>query len=130
VDASFGNMIMLKGYAWQVHQEAVQLTLRWSADRFMDTDYSVFVHLVNPEEADRLVAQGDAPPLEGRWPTSLWQPGVAVDDVHTIPLPPDLPAGTYHLLVGLYDPATGQRLFLPDGSDAVRLTGLKVGVEN
>jgi hypothetical protein len=130
LDASFGNVIRLKGYAWQVHQEAVQGTLRWLADTFMDTDYTVFVHLVNPEDGDRLVAQGDSPPLEGRWPTSLWQPGVALDDVHTIPLPQDLPAGTYDLLVGLYDPATGQRLSLPDGSDAVRLTGLKIPAQN
>ncbi len=68
-----------------------------------------------------MVAQGDAPPMAGRWPTSLWLPGLTVDDVHTITRPPDLPAGTYHLLVGLYDPGTGDRLSLPDGRDAMRL---------
>jgi hypothetical protein len=130
LDLVFGDTITLQGYDWQVQQEAVQVALRWSADDFVDTDYTVFVHVVNPEEGDRLVAQGDGRPLGGRWPTSLWRPGVALDDVHTIPLPSDLPPGTYHLLVGLYDPATGQRLFLPDGNDAVRLPGLNIGGQN
>jgi hypothetical protein len=67
-----------------------------------------------------MLAQGDAPPMGGRWKTFLWLPGVAVDDAHTITLPPNLPAGTYHLLVGLYDPVTGDRLPLPDGRDAMR----------
>ena len=30
--------------------------------------------------------------------------------------------GDYDLLVGWYDPASGRRLPLPDGSDALRLT--------
>ncbi len=127
LDAPFGDAISLEGYAWQAGAEAVQVTLRWLATAVPEGDYAVFVHLVDPEEDDRLVAQGDAPPLEGRWPTSLWRPGVVLDDSHTIPLPPNLPPGTYDLLVGLYDPATGERLPLPDGRDAVRLTGLVLG---
>jgi hypothetical protein len=121
-DARFGDLITMEGYTWQASPRAVQVTLRWSADVFLDTDYTVFVHLVDPEDGDRMVAQGDAPPMGGRWPTSLWLPGVAVDDVHTTTLPPDLPAGTYSLLVGLYDPVTGARLPLPEGRDALRLS--------
>jgi len=33
----------------------------------------------------------------------------------------DAPAGEYRLAVGLYDPATGQRLLTPDGADQVLL---------
>jgi hypothetical protein len=124
--ARFGEGIDLVGYAWQVSPEAVQVILRWSADGFPDADYAVFLHLVDPQAGDRLMAQGDAPPLNGRWPTSLWRPGTVPDDVHTIPLPADLRPGSYDLLVGLYDPATGERLHLPGGSDAVRLTGLEL----
>jgi hypothetical protein len=120
--ARFGDWITLEGYSWQAEPGAMQVTLRWSTDAFLDTDYTVFVHLVDPEDGDRVVAQGDAPPVGGRWPTSLWLPGVAVDDVHTITLPPDLPAGTYPLLVGLYDPVTAARLPLPEGRDAMRLS--------
>ncbi len=119
----FGQGIALEGYTWQADPGALRVTLRWSAGDYLNTDYTVFVHLIAPDKADRIVSQGDAPPLGGRWPTSLWQPGVSLDDVHTIPLPSDLPSGAYHLLVGLYDPA-GHRLPLPDGSDAVRLTDI------
>jgi hypothetical protein len=73
-----------------------------------------------------VVAQGDAPPLGGRWPTSLWLPGVELDDAHPIPLASDLLPGTYDLLVGLYDPTTGTRLRLPDGNDSLRLTEINV----
>jgi hypothetical protein len=124
--ARLGEAITLEGYTWQLDRGMVQVTLRWSSDTFLDADYTVFVHLVDPEDGDRLVGQGDAPPLGGRWPTSLWLPGIALDDVHTIPLSGDLLPGTYDLLVGIYDPRTGQRLLLPDGSDSVRLTGITV----
>ena len=105
----------------------MRVTLRWSADARLDSDYTVFVHLVGAEGDDAAIAQGDASPLGGRWPTSLWLPGMTLDDVHTIALPEDLAAGSYHLLVGLYDPATGERLRLPDGRDAVRLVGVEIG---
>ena len=124
--ARLGEAVTLEGFAWQLDRGMLQVTLRWSSDTLLDADYTVFVHLVDPEEGDRLVGQGDAPPLEGRWPTLLWLPGITLDDVHTIPLSGDLSPGTYHLLVGLYDPKTGQRLLLPDGSDSVRLAGITV----
>jgi hypothetical protein len=126
MQARFGESIVLEGYDWQVGPAEVEVTLRWVTEAFLDTDYRVFVHLVDPEEGDRLLAQGDGPPLAGRWPTSHWLPGVALDDVHTIELPEDLQAGTYDLLVGLYDPVTEERVWLVDGGDFVRLTGLEI----
>jgi hypothetical protein len=133
LDARFGEAVTLRGYAWQVDPKAVEVTLRWSVDAPLDRDYAVFVHLVDPEDGDRLLAQGDAPPLGGRWPTSLWLPGLVLDDLHTISLLADSASSssselprTYHLLVGLYDPLTGDRLTLPNGSNAVRLTGLEI----
>ena len=98
-----------------------------SVDGPLASDYTVFVHLVGAGGDDAALAQGDGPPLDGRWPTSLWPPGLTLDDNHTVPLPENLAAGTYQLLVGLYDPATGERLRLPDGRDAVRLDGVEIG---
>jgi hypothetical protein len=123
----FGGAVTLEGYTWQADSEEVRVTLRWSAGAPLDSDYTVFVHLVEAETGDGAIAQGDAPPLGGRWPTLLWLPGVTLDDEHIIPLPADLPAGTYDLLVGFYDPVTGERLRLPDGRDAVRLVGVEIG---
>jgi hypothetical protein len=123
----FGEAITLVGYTWHADANEARVTLHWSVDGWLESDYTVFVHLVGAEGDEGAIAQGDAPPLGGRWPTSLWLPRVMLDDVHTIPLPEDLRAGTYHLLVGFYDPATGERLRLPDGRDAVRLVGVEIG---
>jgi hypothetical protein len=38
-----------------------------------------------------------------------------------VALAPDAPAGSYRLAVGLYDPVTGERLKMPDGTDQVVL---------
>ena len=136
VGERFGEAITLEGYASTTDAvvsgvatdpEVLWVTLRWSTDDWLQADYTVFVHLVDAEVDGAAIAQGDGPPLNGRWPTSLWIPGAALDDVHTVPLPDGLTAGTYGLLVGLYDPASGERLRLPDGRDALRLVGVHIG---
>ncbi|NIV28812.1 MAG: hypothetical protein GWN58_04645, partial [Anaerolineae bacterium] len=91
----FGGSVTLEGYAWQADGQELRVTLRWSVDGRLASDYTVFVHLVGAEGDDVAIAQGDGPPLGGRWPTSLWLRGVTLDDMHTVPLPGDLPAGTY-----------------------------------
>jgi hypothetical protein len=121
LDLQFNDAITLQGYSLQKGPEAVEVTLRWTSNQHIDTDYTVFVHLAPLDDPNQVVAQGDSPPMAGRWPTSLWLPGLALDDAHSIPLPPGLPAGRHGLLVGLYDPLTGERLRLPDGSDAALL---------
>ena len=74
----------------------------------MSTDYTVFLHL--RDDAGQLVAQADGPPLAGWYPTSWWAPGEWVVDDHSFALPPTLSPGNYHLVAGLYDPLSGQRL--------------------
>jgi hypothetical protein len=51
---------------------------------------------------------------------------MTIEDTHTVVLPSDLPPGSYRLAVGLYDLATGDRLPLQDGGDAVTLTEIQV----
>jgi hypothetical protein len=86
-------------------QPTVQLT--WRADSPMRGRYTAFVHVLGP---NGLVAQSDREPFGGFFPTSAWLQGVPVTDSYALPLPLDLPAGDYQILVGLYDPVTGQRL--------------------
>lgn len=100
--------IRLQEDAIIAEKDAVILTLTWSATQPIPDDYAIFVHLVDAQ--GNLIAQGDAPPRDGYWPTSHWQPEEAVASRHIIPLPADLPAGDYKLLVGMYDPASGRRL--------------------
>jgi hypothetical protein len=59
-----------------------------------------------------VVAQADHPTRhQGRvFPTSAWRTSCLYEDNFEISLPSDLPAGTYSLVVGLYDPSTSARL--------------------
>jgi hypothetical protein len=87
---------------------ALSLTLLWQARARMDRDYTVFVHLVDRE--GRILAQWDAQPRGGTYPTSLWENGEIVKDEHELMLPAHLPAGEYQLTVGMYLLETMQRL--------------------
>jgi hypothetical protein len=85
-------------------------------------DYTIFVHL---ERDGRLLAQDDAPPLRGRFPTSFWAPDDLARHHWSIAIPPDAPAGDYTLRVGWYDPRSGARLPTPSG-DALDLGNIRV----
>jgi hypothetical protein len=65
-------------------------------------DWTVFVHVV--DGAGRIVAESNQRPQSGAMPTPQWTPGDWIEDPHRIWLPPDLPAGRYDLIVGLYLP--------------------------
>jgi hypothetical protein len=96
-----------------------QVTLVWRAIRGAETSYTVFVQAL--DEAGRVVAQRDAPPRDGAALTSSWLPGeVVVDEVVLVPRP-EVAAGTYRLIVGMYDQRTGVRLRQPNGEDYVEL---------
>ncbi|HSJ59111.1 MAG TPA: hypothetical protein VLC95_18120, partial [Anaerolineae bacterium] len=126
VAARFEGGVTLDGYRWQLEGDEVVLNLRWRTETQLDAGYTVFVHLVEAGDGGAPLSQADAPPAGGRWPTYLWLPGVAVDDVHRVRLPAGLAPGVYDLLAGLYDPETGTRLPLAAGGDAVRIRDIVV----
>jgi len=119
IDVSLGGGMRLLGYdmapvACEAGAEGksgecwLELVLHWQAQQKMDVDYTVFVHVVGPD--GQILAQRDAPPDRGAYPTSLWTVGEAVADPVRVPLPPDLPDGPLQMVVGMYSPDTGQRL--------------------
>ena len=87
--------------------QVVTVTLRWRALGQPDADYTVFVHLLDGD-GNRL-AQHDGQPLGGNWPTRFWAPEETLVDQHFLKLPADSPPGPYHLGVGLYQLASGER---------------------
>jgi hypothetical protein len=89
-------------------EESVPLTLYWRASQLVDDDYTVFVHI--SDAAGNLVAQQDSPPLQGNLPTSLWSPGITVEDRYQIALPLRRSPGEYTIKIGLYQLDTGERL--------------------
>jgi 4-amino-4-deoxy-L-arabinose transferase-like glycosyltransferase len=107
LEMRLGDSILLRGYDLALPAEAgdkIRLTLYWQAAQRVSTGYKVFVHLV--DDSGRIVAQSDAVPAGSRAPTESWLAGEVVTDRHKLDAPP---AGHYRLLVGLYDPVTGQR---------------------
>jgi hypothetical protein len=129
MSVTFGSQVSLVGYDAQVLTSndkpgTVALTLVWQALGEMDTDYTVFVHLVDGNGTQR--GQHDSMPMNGAYPTTLWQPGEFVTDAHMLTLPPDLPPGDYGLEVGLYQVETGQRLAAAGNGDKVTLDKVRV----
>jgi 4-amino-4-deoxy-L-arabinose transferase-like glycosyltransferase len=129
VDALYGERVRLRGYdlPLQIVQpgQTAPLTLHWEALGPLPADYTVFIHLVSADGA--AIGQGDGPPLGGEYPTSYWAAGEFLRDEHLLNVSADAPPGRARLLVGLYDPETGQRLPLgtnPDG--AVEIATLEV----
>ena len=81
------------------------------------------------DETGSLVAQRDSQPRDGRYPTSVWDPGEVVDDQHWLTLLAGLPDGDYQVVVGLYSMESGERLPVLDGEgnlvgDSIPLVGL------
>jgi hypothetical protein len=84
-----------------------QVRLTWQRQAAACGRYTVFVHLAG---AQGLAAQIDQEPFGGFYPTDAWLPLTPVMDSYALTLPAGLAAGDYQLLVGFYDPTTGQRL--------------------
>jgi len=97
----FGGEVRLAGYDLEQGEAALRLTLWWQALENPRADYTVFVHLFDPA-TEALVAQNDAQPRSGAYPTSWWAAGEVVSETVTLLLG-DVPAGMYRLAVGLYD---------------------------
>jgi len=125
--ARFGEGLHLLGYRLYDSEvesgSIIRLTLRWQAKERIGQDYKVFVHLLDGE--GRIVAQRDSEPVGGSRPTSGWGIGEEIWDNCGIMLPKELPSGEYQLVVGMYDPTSGERLPIY-GIDGERLPGDRV----
>jgi hypothetical protein len=100
----------------------LNLTLYWRSESSLPADYTTFVHLRN--EAGETVAQQDQLPLNGAYPTSLWDPGEIIADEIVVPLPAELPAGEYSLVTGLYDLSTNTRLTVQGNPENSLMLGM------
>ena len=110
--------------------DTLQATLYLQALSPQDHSYKVFAHLV--DDTGKLWAQHDAVPRAWGYPTTEWQVGEIVADRIWLPLPADAPPGMYHVFVGMYDEATGQRLAMEyqgkrQENDALRVADVEVG---
>ena len=112
ISATLDGQATLLGY--DLHSDTLTpgqtftLTLYWRAKATAETGYVVFVHLL--DEAERIYAQSDRVPAADTRPTTGWLTGEVIHDAHTLTLASGAPPGQYVLEVGMYDPASGERL--------------------
>ncbi len=140
VDAVFGSVVRLLGYSLDADRiapgDSVNLTLHWQALAPLDDSYTVFTHLLgehNPSMDGPLWAGHDGQPDGGHYPTTTWQPGQVILDVHVLTVPADAPPGNYQIEAGLYLLATLARLPASDAAgnplpdDAILLGTIELG---
>jgi len=101
-----------------VPNQPVTLTLYWQARHPFNKNYTVFTHLLGPDET--VLVNADHAPAK---PTQNWVAGEVIADTVTLTPPADLPPGDYQVEVGLYDAADPafQRLPLTTGETRVIL---------
>jgi hypothetical protein len=131
-DLVFGDQMRLVGFDLDCDQAPgmCNLQLQWQGVRWMDRDYTVFVHLLAADGT--FVTQDDALPGGAFFPTSTWLPGDTVLDLHQLELPAEIQPGEYTVVVGLYHQPSGDRLEAVGGDgqllgDAVPLSTLFLG---
>jgi 4-amino-4-deoxy-L-arabinose transferase-like glycosyltransferase len=126
LSADFGQQIHLLGYDLPTTKlkpgEFVHGDLYWQANSVPPKDYTVFVQIVS---SSGLIAQYDAQPWKGRFPTSQWERGDTVIDAFEIAIPSTVQKGQYALIAGLYDPISGERVVV-NGQDHLEITNIFV----
>jgi 4-amino-4-deoxy-L-arabinose transferase-like glycosyltransferase len=116
VGVRLGQVAWLVGYNLSEWGDKLEVELVWEGlAPPVEPGYIVFVHL---RREGALVVQHDGVPGGGRRPTVGWRKGEFISDYHVLPLD-DVPEGNYSLFVGMYDPATGERVSASDASQAL-----------
>lgn len=96
-------------HAWVVPEQGkTRVVLCWGSLQPLAADYTVFVHLEDVSGA--LIGTGDGPPMQGAFPSSMWQPGDVILDVHYLALAVGDAEAGQRVTVGLYNLEDGSRL--------------------
>jgi len=109
----FAEGLSLLGYRVAPMGSRLNVVLFWRADQPIAAPRTVFVHIM--DEGGQLIGQHDGAPAGGALPLTLWAPGVTVTDAHSVPLAAPM-AAARQVCVGLYDPATLERLSIVAGA--------------
>lgn len=120
LEAGFGSFARLIGFDLEggpfSSQDTVPLTLYWEViDTPPARELVVFTHLL--DAGGELIGQHDGVPALGQEPVPGWIPGQVIVDPHPMTFSMGDYRGQALIEVGLYDPATGERVRLPDGRD-------------
>ncbi len=106
------RLIELQGFDAATRNGRLSLALHWLCLQPPNRDYTLFVHVL--DRNGKIIAQQDAQPVNGAYPTSMWDAQEQVIDRRTIAIP----GSAASLRLGWYASGTGVRLqaLKPDGS--------------
>jgi hypothetical protein len=138
LDALWDDQIRLLGYDLTAERlapgETLGVILYYQAQRRMDVDYTVFVHLWGPDvpapqPESALLAQDDSQPCRRLYVTSDWRLEDIVRDHYTLTIPVDAQPGTYYVQMGFYQWPSMEQLPLtmpPDHGNPLILQTLEI----
>ncbi|RME42985.1 MAG: hypothetical protein D6791_16555 [Chloroflexi bacterium] len=92
-----------------------EIELYWRTQTVVDGNFKVTVQVLSSD--NQVIAQHDSVPANWERPTAGWLPGEVIADSHTLTLRPETPAGTYRLIVAMYDPTNFSRLPVSQGGE-------------
>jgi hypothetical protein len=112
IGANYGAQATLVGFDVDTPTlspgDTLTARLYWRAEAEFVQNHTAFFHLIGPDGL--LYGQVDQIPGAGAFPTTGWLPGEYITDTYAVPLAPDAPLGDYQIAIGMYNPATGERL--------------------
>ncbi len=106
-DAVVGGRFRLAGARLTSWGNRLTVTLHWEALDTTDTNYMIFVHVV---QSGQPLTTGDGPAAGGYYPTHFWRAGDWIVDERVIQLPRPFDPTQDQVIVGMYDLETLQRL--------------------
>jgi hypothetical protein len=126
VNADFDNSMRLRSYSVDVETarpgDTVEVFAQWDVLQEMDRDWSVFVHLNDPE-TELPAAQRDMYPGQGLLATRLLSQGDQIIDRYLLKIPETaITPSDLDLTIGLYDFQSGERMLSDEGSESVVLS--------
>ena len=109
IQAKFGDEIALTNYQLQIDHASslVHLALYWRGLKKPGKAYTAFVHLL--DASGQVVAQKDAQPRDGNYPTSIWDVGEIVKDEYDLTIPSDAHS-PFTIEIGMYEQPSLKRL--------------------
>jgi len=121
VEADFAGLISLLAHeVLEGEDGSLSLVLYWRCMERMENDYTVFVHLLDAE--GNIMAQGDSPPVQGHYPTTMWAVGEMVRDEHPLVGPPEAVARGVRFAVGWYSAQEGRLRVVTDHEQMLEAT--------
>jgi hypothetical protein len=105
---TFAGKLQLTGLSLDRTAAGLEVKYRWRCMKTVDRDYWCFTHIVDAQ--GNIAGYLDHEILSGGPPTSNWKEGDAAVERLLFRLPANPGVAAYHLRLGVFDRATGERL--------------------